>query len=69
MVRARFRDVAMWLVTGFDDFVVERTLRALRRGDRALAVRTWRDLATGFPGCALALLAALAAIVAVVVAT
>lgn len=60
-VRARLRDVAMWFVTGFDDIIVERTWRALRRGDRALAARTWRDLVVGFPGCAVPLLLVVAA--------
>lgn len=63
MIRARLRDVAMWFVTGFDDIVVERTWRALRRGDRELAARTWRDLVVGFPGCALPILIGLAALV------
>lgn len=64
MVRARFRDVMMWFVTGFDDIVLERTWRALRRGDGELAVRTWRDLMLGFPGCALTVLLAIAGLVA-----
>ena len=63
MIRARLRDVAMWFVTGFDDIVVERTWRALRRGDRELAARTWRDLVVGFPGCALPIAIGLAALV------
>jgi len=62
MIRARLRDVAMWFVTGFDDIVVERTWRALRRGDRELAARTWRDLVFGFPGCALPILIGVAAL-------
>lgn len=62
-VRARLRDVAMWFVTGFDDIVIERTWRALRRGDREVTARTWRDLVVGFPGCAVPLLLALAALV------
>ena len=53
----------MWFVTGFDDIVIERTWRALRRGDHELTARTWRDLVTGFPGCAVPLLLALAALV------
>ena len=60
MVRARLRDVAMWFVTGFDDIVVERTWRRLRRGEGTRALEPWRDLATGFPGCAALLLAAVA---------
>lgn len=64
MVRARIRDIAQWFVTGFDDIVVERTWRALRRGDRALTVRTWRELVTGFPGCAVPILLVLAGLVA-----
>ena len=64
MVRARFRDVLMWFVTAFDDFVVERTWRAMRRGDGALVARTWRELIGGFPGCALAALLAVAGLVA-----
>ena len=63
-VRARLKDIAMWVVTGIDDIVVERTWRAWRRGDRALAVRTWRELVLGFPGCALPLLAGFVAFVA-----
>ena len=66
-VRARLRDVAMWFVTGFDDIVIERTWRALRRGDRERAARTWRDLVVGFPGCAVPVLLVLAAIVAWIV--
>ena len=62
MVRARLRDIALWFVTGFDDIVVERTWRALRRGDRALTARTWRDLVTGFPGCAVPLLLGIAGV-------
>ena len=57
----------MWFVTGFDDYVVERTWRALRRGEGAVTVRAWRDLVTGFPGCALPVLAGLVALVAWVV--
>lgn len=64
MVRARFRDVMMWFVTAFDDIVLERTWRALRRGDGELALRTWRDLMAGFPGCALTVLLAIAGLVA-----
>jgi hypothetical protein len=64
MVRARLRDVAMWIVTAVDDIVIERTWRALRRGDRELTARTWRDLVVGFPGCALPVLGGLAALVA-----
>jgi hypothetical protein len=66
MVRARLRDVAMWFVTGFDDIVVERTWRAIRRGDRELAARTWRDLVVGFPGCAVPMLAAVVGLAAFV---
>ena len=64
MVRARFRDVLMWFVTAFDDIVLERTWRAIRRGDSQLAARTWRELAVGFPGCALTVLLAVAGLVA-----
>jgi hypothetical protein len=46
----------MWFVTGIDDFVVERTWRALRRGDHAVTARAWGDLVVGFPGCALVVL-------------
>lgn len=53
----------MWFVTAFDDIVLERTWRALRRGDSALAARTWRDLLGGFPGCALSVLLAIAGLV------
>jgi hypothetical protein len=54
----------MWFVTAFDDIVVERTWRALRRGDGRLAARTWRDLVLGFPGCAIPILAVVVAVVA-----
>lgn len=53
----------MWFVTAFDDIVVERTWRALRRGDRAVTRGAWRDLVAGFPGCAVPMLLLLAALV------
>ena len=56
----------MWFVTAFDDIVIERTWRALRRGDYGVTVRAWRDLVLGFPGCALPILVVLAALVALV---
>ena len=54
----------MWFVTAIDDIVLERTWRALRRGDGELAARTWRELAQGFPGCALTVVLAIAGLVA-----
>lgn len=63
MVRARFRDVVMWFVTAVDDIVVERTWRALRRGDTATARRAWGDLVLGFAGCAVPVLLVVAALV------
>ena len=54
----------MWFVTAIDDIVIERTWRALRRGDHPVTSRTWRDLVLGFPGCALPVLGALAVLVA-----
>ena len=48
--------VAAWLATGFDDFVVERTIGRLLRGDVRGAVRVWTDLVTGFWGCLVLLL-------------
>lgn len=54
----------MWIVTGLDDFVVERTWRALRRGDHTVPVRAWGDLVSGFPGCAITVLAVAVALVA-----
>lgn len=53
----------MWVVTGLDDFVVERTWRALRRGDHAVTRRAWGDLVTGFPGCAVTVLVVVLALV------
>lgn len=63
MVRARFRDVVMWFVTAVDDIVVERTWRALRRGDGRTARRTWSELVFGFAGCAVPALLVLAGLV------
>ena len=63
-VRARLRDVAMWFVTAIDDILIERTWRALRRGDHPVTTRTWRDLVLGFPGCAVPILVVVAALVA-----
>lgn len=66
---ARVRGVGLWFATGFDDFVVERTLGRLRRGDVSGAIRVWTDLVTGFWGCAVVLVAlvALVALVTVLV--
>lgn len=64
MVRARLRDVLKWFITGIDDILVERTWRALRRGDGATAVRTWRELVGGFPGCAFMVVLAIGGLLA-----
>lgn len=58
----------MWFVTAFDDFVVERTWRALRRGEGHVTARAWRDLVLGFPGCAIPILVVIAGLVAWLVA-
>jgi hypothetical protein len=63
MVRVRFRDVVMWFVTAVDDIVVERTWRALRRGDTATVRRAWSDLVFGFAGCAVPVLLVLTGLV------
>lgn len=58
----------MWFVTAIDDIVVERTWRALRRGEPGVTARTWRGLVFGFPGCAFPILALIVALVVWLVA-
>ena len=65
---AFLRMLGLWLVTGFDDFVVERFWWRLRRGDVGGAFRVWSDLLFGFWGCALVPLL-VAALVALFVAS
>lgn len=62
------RGVGLWFATGFDDFVVERTLGNLRRGDVAGALRVWTDLFLGFWGCAVVLAIIVALVAAAVIA-
>lgn len=65
---SRLRGIGLWFTTGFDDFVVERTIGNLRRGDVSGALRTWTDLVVGFWGCAVVLVVVLALVTAATVA-
>lgn len=52
----RLRGIGLWLVTGFDDIVIERFWARLERGDVAGAFRVWSDLLFGWWGCAVVFL-------------
>ena len=67
-MRAFLHAVGLWIVTGLDDIFVERFRTRLRRGEVGAAFRTFPDVVLGYSGCAVLLVLAVAAVVALTAA-